>query len=116
VDAGELFLVGNSYSGGKWVELTVIGFDPNEKVFTRTSFSASGKTEVWKGTADDNTWIWTKKETVDGKQVTDRVTINRTSQTSYSFKVEMEPEKGSWSTVVEGSGLKTKSKVVTPTN
>ena len=32
---GEFFLVSNSYSGGKWMELTVIGYDPNEKVFTR---------------------------------------------------------------------------------
>ena len=105
---GESFLVAHSYSGDKWVELTVIGYDPKEKVFTHTSFNASGKTEVWKGTADENTWIWTKKERVDGKPVTERLTINKTSPTSYSFKVEMEPEGGSWSTVAEGSGTKTK--------
>ena len=113
---GEFFLVSNLYSGGKWWELAVIGYDPDEKVFTRTTFNASGKTEVWKGTADDNTWIWTKKEKVDGKPVTERLTINRTSQTSYSFKVEIEPERGSSSIVVEGSGIKTNSKVVTPTS
>ena len=113
---GEFFLVSNSYSGGKWVELTVIGYDPNEKVFTRATFNASGKTEVWKGTADDNAWIWTKKEKVDGKPVTERLRINRTSQTSYSFKVEIEPEKGGSLTVVEGSGTKTNSKVVTPSS
>jgi len=112
----EFFLVSNSYSGGKWEELTVIGYDPNEKIFTRTCFSASGKTEVWKGTADDNTWIWTKKEKMDGKPATERLTINRTSQTSYSFKVEIEPERGSSLTVIEGSGIKTNSKVVTPTS
>jgi hypothetical protein len=105
---GESFLVARSYSGGKWAELTVIGYDPNEKVFTHTSFNASGKTEAWKGTADDNTWVWTKKETVGGKPVTERMTINKTSPASYSFKVEMEPEGGGWSTVVEGSGVKTK--------
>ena len=112
---GEFFLVCNSYSGGKWAELTVTGYDPDEKVFTRTSFNAAGKTEVWKGTADDNTWTWTTKEKVDGKPVTERVTINRTSQTSYSFKVEVEPERGSSLTVVEGSAIKTNSKVVAPT-
>jgi hypothetical protein len=105
---GECFLVAHSYSGGKWVELTVIGYDPNEKAFTHTSFKASGKAEVWKGTADDDTWIWTKKETVGGKPVTERLTINKTSPTSYSFQVDMEPEGGSWSTVAEGSGIKTK--------
>jgi Protein of unknown function (DUF1579) len=77
---GEFFLVAHSYSGDKWVELTVIGYDPNEKVFTHTSFNASGKTEVWKGTADDNAWVWTKKKTVGGKPVTERMTINKTSQ------------------------------------
>jgi hypothetical protein len=105
---GGFFLVAQSYSAGKWAELTVIGYDPNQKVFTHTSFKGSGKTEVWKGTADDNTWIWTKNETVDGKPVTERLTIDKTSATSYSFKVDMEPEGGSWSTVVEGSGIKTK--------
>jgi hypothetical protein len=104
----EFFLVAQSYSGGKWAELTVIGYDPNEKIFTHTSFNASGKTEVWKGTAEENTWIWTKKETVRGKPVIERMTINKTSPTSYSFKVEMEPGGGNWSTVVEGAGIKTK--------
>ena len=104
---GGFFLVARSYSGGKWVELTVIGYDPNENVFTHTSFSGSGKTEIWKGTAGDNTWIWTKKETVGGKPVTQRMTITKISPASYSFKVEMEPEGGSWSTVSEGSGIKT---------
>ena len=28
---GELFLVSNWSSGGKWVELTVIGYDPNKR-------------------------------------------------------------------------------------
>ena len=105
---GEFFLVAQSYAGGKWMELTVIGYDLNERVFTHTSFNASGKAEIWKGTADDRAWVWTKKGAVNGKPVTERMTINKTSPTSYSFKVEMEPEGGGWSTVVEGSGTKTK--------
>src|SRR4029453_1196243 len=100
---GGFFLLAHSYSGGKLAELTVIGYDSNDKVFTHTSFSSSGRTQLWKGVAENDSWIWTKNETVDGKPVTERLTIKKTSSDSYSFVQDMKPAKeGKWFTVAEG--------------
>jgi hypothetical protein len=46
---GGFFLLAYSYAGGKLAELTVIGYDANAKVFTHTSYTSSGKTELWRG-------------------------------------------------------------------
>jgi hypothetical protein len=106
---GGFFLLANSYSAGKLAEMTVIGYDANGKVFTHTSFTSSGKTELWRGVAENDNWTWTKDETVKGKPVTERLRIRKTSPNSYSFVQEMKPAKeGNWFTVAEGTGTRSK--------
>ena len=106
---GGFFLLARSYSGEKLAEVTVIGYDSDQKVFTHTSFKSSGETELWKGTAEGDSWIWTKEEKIGGKPFEDRLAIKKKSPNSYSFVVEMKPADGdTWSTVAEGTGTKTK--------
>ena len=106
---GGFFLLVHSYSGGKLDNITVIGYDSREKVFTHTSFTSSGQTELWKGTADNDSWTWTRDATVDGKPVVERLAIKKTSPDSYAFVVEMKPgDSATWSIVAEGTGAKTK--------
>lgn len=105
---GGFFLLAHSYSDGKLLELTIIGYDSNEKVFTHTSYnSAAGAVERWRGSADDDSWTWTKDGAIDGKPVKVRLTIKKTSSRSYSFVEDVKPEGGDWSTVAEGTGTKT---------
>ena len=106
---GGFFLLAHSYSGGKLDNITVIGYDSREKVFTHTSFTSSGETELWKGTADNDNWTWTRDATASGKPVVERLAIKKTSPDSYSFVVEMKPgDSATWSIVAEGTGTKTK--------
>jgi hypothetical protein len=106
---GGFFLLAHSYSGEKLAEVTVIGYDSDQKVFTHTSFKSGGETESWKGTAEGDSWVWTKEEKIAGKPFDDRLAIKKKSPDSYSFVVEMKPAGGdSWSTVAEGTGTKTK--------
>jgi Protein of unknown function (DUF1579) len=106
---GGFFLLAQSFSGEKLAEVTVIGYDSNQKVFTHTSFKSTGETELWRGTAEGDSWIWTKEEKVGGKPFEDRLAIKKKSSNSYSFVVEMKPADGdTWSTVAEGTGTKTK--------
>jgi hypothetical protein len=98
-----------SHFRAKLAEVTVIGYDSNQKVFTHTSFKSTGETELWRGTAEGDSWIWTKEEKVGGKPFEDRLAIKKKSSNSYSFVVEMKPADGdTWSTVAEGTGTKTK--------
>jgi hypothetical protein len=106
---GGFFLLAQAYSGNKLAEVTIIGYDSDQKVFTHTSFKSSGETELWRGTAEGDSWIWTKEEKIGGKPFENRLAIKKKSSNSYSFAVEMKPADGdSWSTVAEGTGTKTK--------
>jgi Protein of unknown function (DUF1579) len=106
---GGFFLLARSYSDEKLAEVTVIGYDSDRKVFTHTSFKSSGETELWRGTAEGDSWVWTKDEKIGGKPFEDRLAIRKKSPDSYSFVVEMKPADGdTWSTVAEGTGTKTK--------
>ena len=106
---GGFFLLAHSYSAGKLAEVTVIGYDPKDKVCTHTSFTSSGTTELWKGVAENDSWTWTRDETVDGKPMTERLRITKTSPNSYLFVQEMKPAKeDNWFTVAEGTGTKSK--------
>ena len=105
---GGFFLLVHSYTAGKLAGVTVIGYDSQEKVFTHTSFNSTGETELWKGTAENDRWEWTRDETLNGKLVQERLAIKKISPNSYSFLVVMRPAEGSnWSTVAEGTGTKT---------
>lgn len=104
---GEFFLVAHSYDQNKWVGLTIIAYDENAKVFTHTSYSASGDVEVMKGTAQGDTVIWSADSKVKGRPVRERMTIKKVSPVLYTFTFEIAPDPGDWSLVYEGKGVKT---------
>jgi len=104
---GGFFLVARSYEGNQWRGMTIIAYDENAKVFTHTTYSASGEIEVLKGTAQGDTETWSADRQVKGKPVKERMTIKKVSPVLYTFKFEMAPEGGDWSLVYEGQGNKT---------
>jgi hypothetical protein len=105
---GGFFLLAHSYSGGKLAEVTVIGYDPDQRIFTHTSFKSSGETELWRGMAESDSWVWTKRTKINGKDFEEALAIKKKSSTSYSFVIEVKrADGGSWSNVAEGTGTKT---------
>jgi hypothetical protein len=103
---GGFFLLARSYQGEKWAGLTILGYDENKKIFTHTTYNASGEIEVMEGTEQGDSEIWSGDGKVDGKPVKQRLTIKRVSPTLYTFKFEMAPRGGDWSLVYEGQGAK----------
>src|SRR6266496_1320651 len=91
----------------KWSGLTIIGYDENRKVFSHTSYTATGKIETMDGTVQGDTETWSGDRKVDGKPTKQRMTIKKLSPTRYAFKLEMAPENGNWSLVYEGQAVKT---------
>ena len=104
---GGFFLVARSYEGNQWRGMTIIAYDENAKVFTHTTYSATGEVEVLKGTAEGDTETWYSDRQVKGKPVKQRMIIQKVSPVLYTFKFEMAPEGGDWSLVYEGKGSKT---------
>jgi hypothetical protein len=105
---GGFFLLAHSYVEGKLAELTIIGYDAEEKAFTHTSYGTGGNIERWLGTARSDTWTWTREgRPVDGKAIRVRLTIIKTSPRSYSFVQDVKAgDAADWSIVAEGTGVK----------
>ncbi|HVH86708.1 MAG TPA: DUF1579 family protein, partial [Terriglobales bacterium] len=82
---GGFFLLAHSYSDGKLEGVTIIGYDEKENVFTHTTFESSGRTEVWKGTAQNDNWTWTRAGSANGKPVKVRLAIKKIGSDAYSF-------------------------------
>jgi len=104
---GGVFLVARSYEGNQWRGLTILAYDEKDKVFTHTSYNASGEIEVIKGIDEGDTETWSADGQVQGKPVKQRFTIKKISPVLYTFKFEIAPERGDWSVVYEGQGSKT---------
>ena len=92
---------------GSGTGVGVFGYDANEKVYTFDEFNSMGESVHAKGTLAGDTWTWTNEEKMQGKMMRGRYTIKTLSPTSYTFKFEMAPEGGAWSTVMEGKATKT---------
>ena len=104
---GGFFLMARSYEGNQWRGLTILAYDESAKVFTHTTYSATGEIEVMKGTAQGDAETWSADGRVQGKPVKQRFTIKKISPVLYTFKFEIAPEGGDWSVVYEGQGSKT---------
>ena len=109
---GGFFLVSNdewTSPAGNGAELTVMGYDSDEKVYTYHAFNSEAEDIFAKCTVNSKTWICTSKQKLDGQMVKGRATTNEVSPTSYSFKFEVAPEgTGDFQTVMEGTATKVK--------
>jgi hypothetical protein len=106
---GGFFLVGHSNGStpmGPEKALAVWGYDPEEKTYTYHEFNNSGEAVFAKGTLEGDSWTWINENKMDGKVFKGRYSIKQLSSTSYTFKFEMQPEGGEWSTVLEGKATK----------
>jgi hypothetical protein len=91
---------------GSGVSLSVMGYSPDDKVYTYREFNSMGEFEDSKGTADGDTWTWTAEEKMGGATMKGRFTMKMTSATSYNFAYDMSQDGTKWSTVMEGKASK----------
>ncbi len=108
---GNFFLVSHgSFSGvmGKGTEVAIMGFDPDQKMYTYTAFNSMGEHQNATGTIEGDSWTWLGDENMGGQKMKGRFTMKILSPTSYTYKFELSPDGSNWSTVMEGKGTKTK--------
>lgn len=91
---------------GKGKELTVMGYDPDKKVYTYTAFNSMGEAESSTGTVEGDIWTWTSDEHMGGMTMKGRFTMKVLSPTSYNMKFELSPDGKQWSTAMEGKATK----------
>jgi hypothetical protein len=107
---GKYFLVENSTMDlgpmGKGHEMSVMGYDSDNKVYTRTSFDSWGEADKATGTVNGDTWTWLSDEHMGGQIMKGRFTMKVLSPTSYTMKYELSPDGTNWMTAVEGTATK----------
>jgi hypothetical protein len=106
---GGFFLVGHSEGNnptGLVKGLSVWGYDGESRVYTFHEFNNEGEAVTATGTVDGDSWTWMDENKAGGKVIRGRYSMKQLSPTVYTFKFEMQPEGGEWSTVLEGRATK----------
>jgi hypothetical protein len=107
---GNFFLVENGESNmegmGKMKELVVMGYDPDQKVYTYRNFNSMGQSELSLGKLEGDTWIWTGDEHFGGMTMKGRVTLKALSPTSYTTKFELSMDGNEWFQAMEAKSTK----------
>lgn len=87
--------------------LSVMGYDPIEKVYTYHEFNSTGEAISAKGKVTGDTWNWTSPDSKMGNDtISVRVTTKEVSKTEYTFKLEMSTNGGAWTTAEEAKSTK----------
>src|SRR5271155_3975667 len=92
---------------GSSTELSVMGYNADEKVYTNYDFNGAGIATHSQGPLNGDTWTLVGTSKMGDKKVTNRFTVKEVSPTLCTFKYEMQPEGGDWVTVMEGKSTKT---------
>ena len=107
---GNFFLVENGESNmegmGKMKEMVVMGYDPDQKMYTYRNFNSVGQSELSLGTVDGDTWTWTGDEHFGGMTMKGRVTMKVLSPTSYTTKFELSMDGNEWFQAMEAKSTK----------
>jgi hypothetical protein len=109
--SGGFFVVAKAVAKGPMGEeksLSVMGYDPQKKVYTYDAYSNMGSHESATGTYENGTWTWSNEMNMGGKNIKGHFIIKEESPTSFTFKFENSVDSGPWETIMEGKGTKTK--------
>jgi hypothetical protein len=92
---------------GKESGVSVMGYNPQEKVYTYDGYNSMGQTDHSKGTFENDTWVFTSDETMGGQSFKGRFSMKQVSPTAMTFKYESSTDGTTWTTLMEGKGTKT---------
>jgi len=83
--------------GGDSKEVSFMGYDTDQNVYTFESFNSQGRRESSKGTlTGGDTWTWTSSQNYAGQEIQQKMTIKVLSPTSYSMKFEISMDGKNW--------------------
>jgi len=89
---GRFFVISHSSMKSPMGEirgLSVLGYDPEKKVYTYNGFNSMGEREKATGTVTGDTWTYTDESEYQGKPMKIRVLLKELSATSYTFKFDV---------------------------
>jgi hypothetical protein len=89
--------------------MSILGYDPEEKVYTYYGIDSAGYGGLGKGSVTGDTWTWTGEMKVKGKLMKSRFTIKEVSRDSYTARSEISEDGGPWTVESESSGTREKS-------
>jgi hypothetical protein len=92
---------------GNSTELSVMGYNADEKAYTYNDFNGAGGAQYSQGTLVGDTWTLISSLKMNDKKITNRFVIKEISPTLCTFKLESAPEGGDWVTIMEGKSTKT---------
>src|ERR1700730_2249493 len=104
---GKFFLTSHgTFSGamGKGTEVAYMGYDADQKKFTYNAFNSMGENESATGTIEGDTWTWLADENLGGQKMKGRFSMKILSPATYTYKFELSPDGGNWSTVLGRQG------------
>jgi hypothetical protein len=88
--------------------LTVLTYDPEEKVYTLYEFNSLGQSGSAKGTVEGDIWTWNGESKMGGKRIKSRDTIKLPSPNSATMTSEISVDGGPWTAVMELKGSRVK--------
>jgi len=93
---------------GPTKSIGILGYSPEEKVYTYYGVDNSGMTmsSVPKGTLNGDTWTYFDEGTMGGKKYKSKVVIKQLSPTSYNFSMDMQGSDGKWVRTMESKNTK----------
>jgi hypothetical protein len=92
--------------GGDGKEVSILGYDTAQNVYTFDSFNSQGRHESSKGSLSGDTWTWNSSQNFGGQDIQQRMTIRMLSPTSYAFKFEVSLDGKSWMTFMDAKATK----------
>ena len=107
---GQFFVVTHSKfsspSMGSGSGISFMGYDPDRKMYTYDEFNSMGEAEHSTGNLDGDTWTWSADAKMGDKVMKGRFTMKILTPSSYTFKYEVSPDGGTWTTVMDGTATK----------
>ena len=110
--AGNFFLQSHSEAkmppeiGGDIKDLTIMGYDTQQNVYTYEAFGSQGRHESSKGTLAGDTWTWTSSANYGGMDIQQKMTLKQLSPTSYTMKFEVSMDGKTWMPFMDGKATK----------
>jgi hypothetical protein len=109
---GEFFLVCRAEGTspmGKTSGMSVLGWDPERKVYTFFTIDSMGMTSTARGTVDGKTWTWSSEEKMGGKKMKSRFVLVQDTPDRNKTSWSISPDGQTWSELF--SGEETREKV-----
>jgi hypothetical protein len=84
----------------------IMGWDPDKKVYSWTSFDSMGRRELATGTFENGVWTWSGETKLGDKMMKTRYVISDTTPEGYAVRWETSSDGKDWKSMMESKVTK----------